>query len=80
MKCVYVIQSIPFPREFYTGIADNFEERLEGHNSGNSKHTAKFRPWRSVVVIRFEDDQKAQAFEQYPKSGSGRAFAQRHFR
>jgi len=80
MKYVYTIQSIPFPHEFYTGIADNFEERLTGHNSGNSKHTAQYRPWRPVVVIRFEDEQKAQAFEQYLKSGSGRAFAQRHFR
>ena len=80
MEYVYCIQSIPFPREFYTGIADDFPARLEGHNSGNSKHTTKYRPWRPVVVIRFEDDQKAQAFEQYLKSGSGRAFAQRHFR
>ncbi|KPL01537.1 MAG: excinuclease ABC subunit C, partial [Planctomycetes bacterium SM23_65] len=44
MKYVYTIQSIPFPHEFYTGIADNFEERLTGHNSGNSKHTAQYRP------------------------------------
>lgn len=80
MKYVYRIQSIPAPHEFYTGIADNFEERLAGHNSGDSKHTAKFRPWRPVVVIRFEDDDKAQAFERYLKSGSGRAFANRHFR
>jgi predicted GIY-YIG superfamily endonuclease len=80
MKYVCSIQSIPSPNEFYTGIADDFEERLHGHNSGDSKHTAKFRPWRPVVVIRFEDEQKAQAFERYLKSGSGRAFVNRHFR
>ena len=80
MKHVYLIQSIPDPSRFYTGIADDFETRLQGHNSGDSKHTAKYRPWRPAMVIRFEDDEKAQAFEQYLKSGSGRAFAQRHFR
>jgi hypothetical protein len=31
------------------------------------------------VAIKFEDDQKALAFEKYLKSGSGRAFANRHF-
>jgi len=80
MKFVYIIQSTPCPEQYYASIADAFEERLAGHNSGNSKHTAKYRSWKPIVVIRFEDDQKAQAFEQYLKSGSGRAFAQRHFR
>jgi hypothetical protein len=31
-----------------------------------------------VVVIRFDDDGKAEAFERYLKSGSGHAFARRH--
>ena len=80
MRYVYLIQSIPQPSRFYTGVADDFEARLHGHNSGDSKHTAKYRPWRPVVVIHFEADRKAQAFEQYLKSGSGRAFARRHLR
>ncbi len=80
MKFVYTMQSIPCPDQYYTGIADNFEERLAGHNSGDPKHTARFRPWKPVVVIRFEDDQKAQTFEQYLTSGSGRAFAAKHLR
>ena len=78
MRCVYLIQSIPHPGERYVGIADDFEKRLQGHNSGDSKHTAKFRPWKPVVVIQFENDTKAGAFEKYLKSGSGRAFAKRH--
>ncbi len=39
----------------------------------------KHRPWRPIVVIRFQDDGKAEAFERYPKGGSGHAFARRHF-
>jgi hypothetical protein len=34
---------------------------------------------KSVVVIRFEDDAKAEAFERYLKFGSGHAFAAKHF-
>jgi hypothetical protein len=40
---------------------------------------AKHRPWKPVVVIRFEDDVKAEAFERYLKFGSGHAFAAKHF-
>ncbi|MCC6573525.1 MAG: GIY-YIG nuclease family protein [Planctomycetes bacterium] len=80
MKYVYILQSIPNPDEYYVGITDNFNERMANHNCGGSKHTAKFRPWKALVVLRFSDDQKAQEFERYLKSGSGRAFAARHFR
>jgi len=31
------------------------------------------------VVIQFKDSSKADDFEAYLKSGSGHAFAQRHF-
>jgi len=41
-------------------------------------HTAKYRPWRIEVAIRFRDDQRAVAFERDLKSGSGHAFAKRH--
>ncbi len=78
MKYVYLIQSISCPDQYYVGVAGDFEKRLQGHNSGNSKHTAKFRPWKPVAVIRFENDAKAVAFEKYLKSGSGRAFAKKH--
>jgi hypothetical protein len=32
-----------------------------------------------VVIIEFPTEQQALCFERYPKSGSGRAFEQRHF-
>jgi hypothetical protein len=31
------------------------------------------------VIIEFRDQARALAFERYLKSGSGRAFAKRHF-
>jgi predicted GIY-YIG superfamily endonuclease len=80
MRYVYLLQSIPRPSEFYTGISTDFDARLTAHNTGHSVHTAKHRPWRLLVALRFEDDDRATAFEKYLKSGSGRAFAARHFR
>jgi predicted GIY-YIG superfamily endonuclease len=49
------------------------------HNSGGSSHTAQLRPWELVACIEFSKESSAVAFEKYLKSGSGRAFAKRHF-
>jgi putative endonuclease len=53
--------------------------RLDEHNGGKSVHTNKYRPWKLMVSIGFADAAKAVAFERYLKSGSGRAFAKKHF-
>jgi hypothetical protein len=42
-------------------------------------HTAPRRPWHRHVIIEFPDEARAIRFERYLKSGSGRAFAKRHF-
>ena len=49
------------------------------HNTGRCPHTASRRPWQLHVVIEFSDENRAIRFERYLKSGSGRAFAKRHF-
>ena len=38
-----------------------------------------YRPWSIAVVIEFSTEREAVRFERYLKSGSGRAFAKRHF-
>jgi putative endonuclease len=78
MKYVYLLQSIAFPNQRYVGITNNLERRLSTHNHGNSPHTAKYAPWRLVTSIQFSSNNHAIAFERYLKSGSGRAFAQKH--
>jgi hypothetical protein len=40
---------------------------------------SKFLPWKVEVYIAFETIEQAQGFEKYLKTGSGRAFANRHF-
>ncbi len=79
MHHVYLLQSLHCPNQRYIGLTDNLQQRLITHNQGGSPHTSKYAPWRIVTAIRFDDDQRASAFERYLKSGSGRAFAKRHF-
>ena len=42
--------------------------------------TAKHRPWKLKLYVAFETLELARSFERYLKSGSGHAFAKRHFR
>jgi predicted GIY-YIG superfamily endonuclease len=79
MKTVDVLQSESFPKRHYIGVTDDLPTRLADHNDGKSPHTAKFRPWLLRVAIAFADEAQAITFERYLKSGSGRAFAKKHF-
>lgn len=79
MKHVYLIRSVSDSGEHYVGMTSNLAERLKQHNAGKSPHTSKHVPWKLVVAVQFADDAKAARFEKYLKSGSGRAFAKRHF-
>jgi putative endonuclease len=80
-KCiVYVLKSESDPRRYYTGLTLNLSTRLVAHNAGHCSHTASGRPWIVDVVVEFADERRAVAFERYLKSGSGVAFAKRHFR
>ncbi|MGE0445354.1 MAG: GIY-YIG nuclease family protein [Vicinamibacterales bacterium] len=76
---VYIVQSETSPEHFYVGMTNDVEARLEWHNTGPSGHTRRYRPWRLLVSMKFRTEQAAVRFERYLKSGSGRAFAKRHF-
>jgi putative endonuclease len=76
---VYILQSEANSEHFYTGLTDDLKERLCKHNAGEVPHTAKFKPWRIKTAIAFGERERAAAFERYLKSGSGRAFARKHF-
>ena len=78
VKYVYLLQSLSHPEQRYVGLTADIKARLAAHNAGGSPHTSKHKPWKLVTLIRFEDDSRAAAFEQYLKSGSGRAFANKH--
>ncbi len=76
---VYLLRSLVSPKWTYVGLADDPNERLEAHNTGKSPFTSRFRPWKLVIAIRFDNRRKAAAFEQYLKTGAGYSFARRHF-
>ncbi|MEH2490300.1 GIY-YIG nuclease family protein [Bradyrhizobium sp. AZCC 2230] len=78
MKYVYILQSLD-GEHFYVGITDDLRARLVKHNAGEVPHTSKYGPWRIRTYFAFDDMARAIAFERYLKSGSGRAFAKKHF-
>jgi predicted GIY-YIG superfamily endonuclease len=78
-RFVYILESLSVPDRHYIGLTDDVDRRLAAHNNGQSRHTAKHRPWRVHVVMQFSNEHVAARFEGFLKSGSGRAFAKRHF-
>ena len=78
-RFVYVLRSVKDGSRYYTGITCNVAQRLAVHNTGGSRCTADLRPWRLVVALEFATEASAVRFERYLKSGSGRAFAKKHF-
>ena len=78
-RFVYVLKNGETMPRYYVGITADVPHRLVWHNEGRCSHTAKYRPWHVHVTIEFPDEAHAASFERYLKSGSGRAFAKRHF-
>lgn len=78
-RYVYVLQSEKSPDRHYIGLSADVGARLASHNRSESTHTAGNRPWILLAAIEFRNPNSAAAFERYLKSGSGRAFAKRHF-
>ena len=75
MRYVYLLESQGVPGQRYVGITSDVERRLAEHNAGQSSHTSKYAPWKLITYIAFTNQQKAETFERYLKSGSGHAFA-----
>ncbi len=78
MYYVYLLRSDSHPAQRYIGFTTNLKTRLAQHNSRGSPHTSKFAPWSLIAYFAFRVEATALAFEKYLKSGSGRAFAERH--
>lgn len=78
-RFVYILESLVDPTKHYIGVASDPHARLVWHNAGPCGYTVAHRPWSIAVVIEFPTEERAIRFERYLKSGSGRAFAKRHF-
>ncbi len=79
-KCfVYILRSVNAPHRRYIGLTADVHARLAAHNAGVNPSTAEWRPWEIDVCFEFRTEQIAARFEKYLKSGSGHAFAKKHF-
>ncbi|WP_438425829.1 GIY-YIG nuclease family protein [Aquimarina macrocephali] len=70
---VYIIQSLK-DDSFYIGYSANIEERINKHNSGNSRYTSKKIPWRLVYTEEFSSKSDAIKRERFLKKQKNRNF------
>ena len=71
MHFVYILRSIQ-TGEFYKGMTDNVDRRVEEHFRGSSPTTKSKLPLELVHVEICETRQQARLMEKYFKSGYGR--------
>lgn len=76
---VYILETLAERTRYYVGLTQDLRDRLDRHNRGEVRSTARFRPWRVKTAVAFRDRVRAAAFEQYLKTASGRAFAKKRF-
>jgi putative endonuclease len=78
MYYVYILRSCANPDQTYVGSTSDLKKRIAERNSRKSIHTNKLKPWKLEAYVAFPHKKLADEFEKYLKSGSGRAFANRH--
>ena len=70
---VYILES-EIDGRLYKGQTSDVEKRLTEHNSGKTKSTKGYKPWKLVYFETFETRDEALLREKYFKTGSGREF------
>ena len=70
---VYVLKS-EIDGRLYKGQTTDLEKRVKEHNSGKTKSTKGYVPWKLVYFEKFNLIEKALIREKYFKTGSGREF------
>ena len=78
MYYTYILKSELNEDLFYVGCTSNLRRRFLEHNRGDCSHTAQYRPWRLINYTAFLRRAKAEEFERYLKTCSGRKFQWRH--
>ncbi len=68
---VYALKSDVDAR-IYVGFTTNVDKRLKEHNSGKTKSTKGYRPWKVIYTESCETRIEARELEKYYKSGIGK--------
>lgn len=75
---MYYVYSLQCKDGYYIGCTDDLKARFEKHVNGYVPATKGRRPVVLDFYFGVSDKYRAFAFEKYLKSGSGRAFVQKH--
>jgi len=73
MFTVYVLKSLG-SNNIYVGQTGDLDKRLERHNNGGSKATARYKPWKIVLIYNYQTRTAALKREKELKSSRGRNF------
>jgi putative endonuclease len=73
MFYVSVLKSL-VDKRLYKGLTKDLNKRVKEHNSGWTRSTKAYRPWKLVYFERFQTLHEAREREKYLKSGIGREF------
>ncbi|RJR15743.1 GIY-YIG nuclease family protein [Candidatus Microgenomates bacterium] len=76
MHYVYIL--LCSDKKTYIGGTSDLKDRVKRHQSGYIMATKKRLPLKLVTYFAFNNEHTAFTFEQYLKSGSGRAFLKKH--
>jgi len=71
MFYVYVIKSLR-RNYIYVGLTDNPTRRITQHNSGRSKTTKPYSPFKKILIEKYNSRPEAREREKYLKSGCGK--------
>lgn len=75
---MHYVYSLKCKSGYYIGCTDNLRERMTRHEKGYVPATKNRLPVELDFYIALKDEKKAFEFERYLKSGSGRAFLNKH--
>lgn len=70
---VYILES-EIEGRLYKGQTSDINKRIIEHNSGKTKSTKGYKPWKLVYFETFKTREEAVLREKYFKTGSGREF------
>ncbi|MBI5024453.1 MAG: GIY-YIG nuclease family protein [Candidatus Omnitrophica bacterium] len=75
MYTVYILKSLKKDNQYYIGLTEDLEKRLQNHNDEeNTGYSKRYAPWEVETYVAFRNRDRAIAFEKYLKFGSGHAF------
>jgi len=76
MFFVYAIKSLD-RNYIYVGLTNDFDRRLNQHNSGQNRTTKAYLPFKVILVESYNTRPEARKREKYLKSGIGREYLKR---